>query len=114
MATVVGIPLGLALLLVALPVLGLLGAVVAAAWIGFMILERGDLATRPEHPFGAALLGVAILTALMILPGIGFLAVALMSIWGMGALVLRVVKPSRAPARREPLESEPEAALEVE
>jgi len=96
---VVGIPLGLGMLLFGLPLLGLLGAVVAATWIGFMILGRGDTGARSERPFAPALLGVAILTAVMILPGIGLVAVVLFSVWGMGALVYRAVRPGAAPPR---------------
>ena len=90
-ATVIGIPVGVTILLVAVPALLLLGAVVAAAWLGLLILGRLDAKVRPERPLAATLLGLAIMFAVMLVPGLGFLAATLLALWGMGALVYRVV-----------------------
>lgn len=97
-ATVIGIPVGLFILLVLLPVLGLLGAIVAATWIGLMILGRAEPARRGNRPFGPAFLGLAILAAILFVPGIGFAAVVLLSVWGMGALVDRMLRGAGEPA----------------
>ena len=99
-ATVIGIPVGLSILLVAVPALLLLGAVVSAAWLGLVILGRLDAAKRPERPIAPTLLGLVIMLAVMLLPGLGFLAVSLFSLWGTGALVYRIV--TGAPATPSP------------
>ncbi|MGD9934458.1 MAG: hypothetical protein AB7T37_12165 [Dehalococcoidia bacterium] len=93
-ATVIGIPVGLTILLVAIPALLLLGAIVAATWLGLLILGRLDSAKRPERPFAPTLLGLVVMLAVMMLPGLGFVGVSLFSLWGMGALVYRIVTGS--------------------
>ena len=95
-ATVIGIPVGLTILLVAIPALVLLGAIVAATWLGLLILGRLDSEKRPERPFAPTLLGLVIMLAVMLVPGLGFVAVSLFSLWGMGALVYRIVTGSPA------------------
>lgn len=97
-ATVIGIPAGLMLLLVVLPTLLLLGAVVAATWLGLLILGSLDASKRPRRPFAPALLGIVIILAVMLVPGLGFLAVSLFSLWGTGALVYRIVTGPAEPA----------------
>jgi hypothetical protein len=95
--TVIGIPVGLIVLLIFLPMLGLLGAVTAATWLGLLILNRGRDAQRPSRPIAASLLGLALMTAVILLPAVGFVAVVLLSLWGTGALVDRAIRGTPAP-----------------
>jgi hypothetical protein len=107
--TVIGIPVGLIVLLIFLPMLGLLGAVTAATWLGLLILNRGRGGERPARPIAASLLGLALLTAMLLLPAVGFLAVVLLSIWGTGALVDRAFRGTPPPRPEQPLPEPPAA-----
>ena len=66
--TVIGAPLGLAILIGLWPLAGFVGYVVTAIWIGDWLLQRsvGDPAKRP---YGAAILGLVILAVLGCHPG---------------------------------------------
>ncbi len=101
LATVIGIPVGLTVLFVVLPMLLLLGAVVSATWLGLLILGRQDEEKRPARPIAAAVLGLAIMLAVMLVPALGFFAMALFALWGMGALTYRIITgapPAPVPA----------------
>lgn len=83
--TVVGIPIAAGLMLLALPLLGLMGYLVAGAWVGTLLLRRrGEV----EHPYAEAALGLLLLQVAMFVPGIGVLAFLLGTTWGTGALTL--------------------------
>lgn len=83
MITVVGAPIGIAMLLVLLPVT-FLAWVVAAIWIGDWIVARLRGAPEPDRPYRAAVLGVVGLAILGILPFV----TAIATLFGFGALVL--------------------------
>lgn len=85
--TLVGIPLGLGVLFMLLPALAFLGYIVAGAWLGLLILNRGK--TAPAHPFGEVLLGLFLLQIAFAIPGLGFVAFPLLSLWGTGAIAYR-------------------------
>jgi hypothetical protein len=85
--TVVGIPLGLGVLFMLLPALAFLGYIVAGAWLGLLILNRGK--TAPAHPYGEVLLGLFLLQIAFAIPGLGFVAFPLLSLWGTGAIAYR-------------------------
>jgi hypothetical protein len=93
-ATVVGAPLGLGLLLFLLPVLLVGGYLVAGIWIGDMILARTSPGVVRERPYLAAVVGVAILGVIGIIPVIGGIA----TIIGFGAIALTGWRAMRRPA----------------
>ena len=84
MATLVGIPTGIGLLVVIWPAVAFVGYVVAAIWLGEWLLSRRDGATVPNRPYGAAVLGLLIAFVIGFVP----LATAILSIFGLGAVVL--------------------------
>lgn len=91
LVTVIGAPIGLALLLVALPILTFVGWLVAAIWIGDWLLGRGGAAPT-THPYKAAVIGVIVLSLAGILPLVSGIA----TLFGFGALLLaawRTVRP---------------------
>lgn len=88
LVTLVGIPLGLGVMFMLLPALAFLGYLVAGAWIGLLILNRGKQA--PAHPYREVLLGLLLLQIAFALPGLGFIAFPLLSLWGTGAIAYRV------------------------
>ena len=82
-ATVIGAPAGIALLLV-LPVIAFLAWIVAAIWIGDWIVARRRTAPEPDRPYRAAIIGVVTLAICGLLPFVGAIA----TLFGFGALVL--------------------------
>lgn len=96
LVTLVGIPLGLGVLFMLLPALAFLGHIVAGAWIGMLILRRGRPA--PAHPYGEVLLGLLLLQIAFAIPGLGFVAFPLLSLWGTGAIGYRIWTGLRGPA----------------
>ena len=107
MITIVGIPTGIGLLVIVWPAVAFLGYVVAAIWLGEWILHQRSGSTPAERPYAAALLGLLIAFVIGFVP----LATAVLSIFGLGAVVLaswrtlrglgtpgRVVQTQPAPA----------------
>lgn len=82
--TVIGAPLGLALLFVGMPLLALVGWLVAAIWVGDWLLSRSGGPRTEAHPYRAAVLGVVVLAIAGILPFVSGLA----TVFGLGAVVL--------------------------
>lgn len=81
--TVIGAPIGLAMLLIGLPLLAFIGWLVAAIWVGDWLLgKRGT--HEVEHPYKAAVLGVVVLAVAGLLPFISAIA----TLFGVGAVVL--------------------------
>ena len=95
--TVFGAPFGLGLLVIALPVLFFVGYLVAGIWIGEHIVSRMSSGVPRERPYLAALIGLALVGAISIVPGIG----GIVAFVGFGAVILsmwRVVRGSRSEA----------------
>ena len=104
MSTVVGIPLGLGILVFVLPVLGLLGYLAAGIRVGTVVLRRTGDRAEPVRPYREALVGIAILLVLGMVPGLGALTTLLAATVGAGALVLsawRREQERRRPGRRQ-------------
>ncbi|HVN11336.1 MAG TPA: hypothetical protein VMT69_04530, partial [Kineosporiaceae bacterium] len=81
--TVIGAPIGLAMLLVGLPLLAFIGWLVAAIWVGDWLLgKRGPV--EAHHPYRAAVLGVVVLAVAGLLPLVSLIA----TLFGIGAVVL--------------------------
>jgi len=82
--SVVGIPLGLALLFVVWPLVGFLGYIVTGIWIGDWVLHRLYPSTVRERPYLASVVGLAILALLAIFPPVPAVA----SLFGYGAVLM--------------------------
>ena len=82
--TVVGIPFGIGLLAVVLPGLLVAGYIVAGVWLGEQILAGTSPGVVRERPYLAAAIGLTIVGAISIVPGVG----GLISLVGLGAVVL--------------------------
>jgi cytoskeletal protein CcmA (bactofilin family) len=99
-ATLVGIPLGIGVLLFLLPAMWFLGYIAAGTRLGMMIAGRDA-----EHPYAAAAAGLLILQLLLIIPVLGALVVGVAGLWGAGAVALVAWRAARgtpaAPAQPE-------------
>ncbi len=96
-ATVVGAPLGLAVLLMVLPGVAYVGWLVASVWVGDWILLRVRGSVEPERPYLAAVVGVIVLGALGLFPPLSAIA----SLFGFGAVLLlawRILRHQVLPA----------------
>jgi hypothetical protein len=83
-ATIVGAPAGIGLLLFVWPLAAFLGYLVAAIWIGDVIVGRMTPEVHRERPYLAALVGVVVLAVLALLPPLVMLA----TFFGFGAVLL--------------------------
>ncbi|MDQ4045191.1 MAG: hypothetical protein M3173_07065, partial [Chloroflexota bacterium] len=93
--TIVGIPIGLAIVVVVIPALWLLGYLVASAKIGMLLLRRSSALNLML----AAALGVLLLQLLTLIPALGPLVAFLAATYGAGGLVYWMVgQPGRPQA----------------
>ncbi|HET7704261.1 MAG TPA: hypothetical protein VFK35_12750 [Candidatus Limnocylindrales bacterium] len=84
-ATIIGIPMALGVLLVAWPTLAFVGYIVAAVWVGEWVLERfRGRSEEPERPYLATIVGMVVMFVVGIVP----LLTAVLSLLGLGAVVL--------------------------
>jgi hypothetical protein len=88
-ATIVGLPLGLGILLFLLPTFGFLGYLVAGTRLGMWLLGLGGREAG-DRPFLAAGLGMLALQLLVLIPVLGIAIALLAGIWGGGALAFRL------------------------
>jgi hypothetical protein len=86
LVTVVGIPLGLAVLFFVLPVLWFVGYLVAGARLGAVLARRFGGADAPDRPYLAAIIGLFVFQVIALVPIVGGLLVALAGFVGAGAL----------------------------
>ena len=92
--TVIGAPIGFALLFAVLPVLLFLAWLVAAIWVGDWLVARSRGEREPGRPYRAAVLGVIVLALASVLPFVSAIA----TVFGLGALLLagwRVLRPEQ-------------------
>lgn len=87
-ATVIGAPLGVALLIGAMPLLAFAGYLVAATWIGDWVVRQTAARSEEtiERPFMPAVAGVLVLTAIGLVPVLAIVA-AVASLLGFGAVI---------------------------
>lgn len=104
MITVIGLPLGLAILLMVWPAAAFAGYLVAAIWIGEWLLYRGA-SERPDRPYLAAVLGVILLQVISLVPFVGAIA----SLFGFGAVLLLAWRVFRQPTQARPVTTPPAA-----
>ena len=100
--TIIGAPIGLAILLVVWPAAAFAGYLVAGIWIGEWLLYRHG-ANRPERPYLAAVLGLVVLQLLSIIPFVGAIA----SLFGFGAVLLMAWRTFRRSSPAQPVFSPP-------
>jgi hypothetical protein len=82
MVTIIGAPLGLAILLMVWPAAAMAGYLVAAIWVGEWLLYRGDT-RRPERPYLASVLGLLVLQVAGLIPFV----IPIASLFGFGAVL---------------------------
>jgi hypothetical protein len=95
-ATVVGAPIGFALLFLVLPAAAFLAWIVAAIWIGDWLVTRMRGTAEADRPYLAAVIGVVVLGVAGMVPFV----TAIASLFGFGAIVLaawRVLRHQSAP-----------------
>ncbi len=102
LVTVVGIPFGLALLFLALPLLWLLGYLVAGTRLGRALLELAGRRPPSGHPYVAATLGLIVLQIVVLVPFVGWAIGALAGIWGSGALAVTALRAWRGTPGQQP------------
>ena len=101
MITVVGAPLGVAILLMVWPLVAFIGYLVAGIWIGDWVLHQTVRGQGSERPYLAAIVGVLILEVLAIVPVAAFL-VALASLFGFGSVLLLALRTLRSHPSSQP------------
>lgn len=82
--SVIGAPIGLAILFGLWPVTAFVGYLVAAIWIGDWILHRTSPEVVRERPYLASVIGLVLLQLLTIVPFVGTIA----GLFGYGAVLL--------------------------
>lgn len=90
--TVIGIPLGLAILLVLIPLLWLLGYIVCGAMLGTWIRARMGSTNALGGIVLATLIGLLVLQCVSLIPFIGGFVLFLAGTYGAGALVLHLIR----------------------
>jgi hypothetical protein len=105
MITVIGAPLGLAILLMVWPAAAFAGYLVAAIWIGDFLLGRRDDAAQAKRPYLAATVGIVVLWIVSFVPFVGAIA----SLFGFGAVLLMAWRTFRQPTTTQPAVTPPAA-----
>jgi cytoskeletal protein CcmA (bactofilin family) len=90
--TVIGVMVGIVLLLAWVGIM-LLSGIFASYYVGRLILMR----TSPQHPFVAMLVGVAILSALLLIPIVNVIALVMTALFGSGMVVRELFAKSPTP-----------------
>lgn len=100
MVTVIGAPLGVGILLVAMPLLAFAGYVVAATWIGGWIVRQPEPTTADSEgrPYLPVLAGVLVLTVIGLVPVLTIVT-AIASLLGFGAVVRLFIRTLRGVPR---------------
>jgi hypothetical protein len=106
--TVIGIPIGITLLLLVLPLLWGLGYVTTGTRLGFFIADLRHTTPDLARPYLEAVLGVVIFQLIGLIPILGGIVVALAGLFGAGAIVVhawRRIGPPRNQANMPPLDA---------
>jgi uncharacterized membrane protein len=99
--TLVGAPIGVALLLQVWPLVAFVGYLVAGIWIGDWVLRRSSSEAVRERPYLAAVLGLVILGFMAIIPVLAIVT-AIASLFGFGAVILLAIRTIRSGHRTQP------------
>jgi hypothetical protein len=103
MVTIIGVPLGLAILFMVWPAAAFIGYLVAGIWIGEFVLNRGVVPGPAERPYLAAVAGILILWLISFIPFVGAIA----SLFGFGAVLLVAWRTLRRPSATQPMVTPP-------
>ena len=95
--TVIGIPLGITLLVVVLPLLWGLGYVATGTRLGFFLADLRRTLPDLDRPYLEAVLGVVVFQLIGLIPIVGGIVVALAGLFGAGAIVVRAWRRIRTP-----------------
>ena len=107
MVTVIGIPAGIGLLIVLWPAVAFIGYIVAAIWLGEWLLgRRSPDAVPSERPYAAVTLGLIVGFVIGLVPFV----TAILSILGLGAVVLAATRTLRGGSAQPRFETQPAAA----
>jgi hypothetical protein len=111
MVTVIGAPLGIGLLIGAMPLLAFAGYLDAATWIGGWIVRETTVRTEatPERPFMPILAGVLLLALIGLVPVLSIVG-AIASLLGFGAVIRLLVRTLRGASRAAPAVTRPAPA----
>jgi len=90
--TIVGAPIGIALLVVVWPAAAYVGYLMAGIWIGDWLLARFRGSDPAGRPYAAAVVGLIVLMIVGLIPLVGAVA----SLFGFGALILHGWRAFRA------------------
>jgi hypothetical protein len=90
--TIVGAPIGIALLIVVWPAAAYIGYLVAGIWIGDWLLARFRGSDPAGRPYLAAVVGLIVLMVIGLIPLVGAVA----SLFGFGAVLLHGWRAFRA------------------
>ena len=93
-ATLVGAPLGIALLFQVWPMVAFVGYLVAGIWVGDWILRRTSPDRSRERPFLASFIGLLILGLVGLVPVLGIVS-AIASLFGFGAVMVLAFRTIR-------------------
>jgi hypothetical protein len=88
LVTVIGIPLGISVLLIGLPLLWVLGYVTTGTRLGFFFDDLRHVTPSLTHPYLEAAAGVVVFQLIGLIPIVGGLVVALAGLFGAGAVVV--------------------------
>jgi hypothetical protein len=99
--TLVGAPIGVALLLQVWPLVAFVGYLVAGIWIGDWVLRRSSSEAVRERPYLAAVLGLVILGFMAIIPVLAIVT-AIASLFGFGAVILLAIRTIRSGHQTQP------------
>jgi hypothetical protein len=100
-ASLIGAPLGVGILLGILPLVAFVGYLVAGIWLGEWILRRTSSESIRERPYLAAFIGVFILQALGVVPVLSIVTM-IASLFGFGALLLLAFRTLRSHTISQP------------
>jgi cytoskeletal protein CcmA (bactofilin family) len=98
--TVIGIPLGIALLLVVVPLLWGLGYVTTGTRLGFFLADLRHTTPNLARPYLQAVLGVVVLQLIGLIPIVGGIVIALAGLFGAGAIVVHAWRRIRTPRNK--------------
>jgi hypothetical protein len=92
LVTIIGIPVGLGILLVLIPLIALIGYIVASYWVGEKL---GSMMNLRAGPVVLMIIGLVVLQLVGLIPWIGGLLAFLATLMGAGALILYLWRARR-------------------
>ena len=98
--TVIGIPIGITLLVLVLPLLWGLGYVTTGTRLGFFLADLRRTTPDLARPYLEAVLGVVIFQLIGLIPIVGGIVIALAGLFGAGAIVVHIWRRTVTPRGR--------------